>query len=143
MAELKTKPTSASVTDFLNTIADEQKRQDAFAVMALMSEVTGSEGKMWGSAIVGFGDTHYKYASGRENDWFLTGFSPRKQNLTLYISGGFEAHGDLLAKLGKHKIGGGCLYINKLKDVDLATLRTLIQRSVEQGAQAPEEGESV
>lgn len=132
MAELKTKATDASVTAFLDGIADEQKRQDAFAVMALMREVTGSEGKMWGTAIVGFGDTHYKYASGRENDWFLTGFSPRKQNLTLYITGGFDAHADLLAKLGKHKTGGGCLYISKLKDVDLATLRQLIQRSVVQ-----------
>ena len=134
MAEMKTKATAASVTAFLDTIADEQKRQDAFAVMDLMREVTGSEGKMWGNAIVGFGDTHYTYASGRENDWFLTGFSPRKQNLTLYITGGFDAHGDLLAKLGKHKIGGGCLYINKLKDVDLDTLRELIRRSVVQQA---------
>lgn len=132
MAELKTKATEASVTAFLDGIADEQKRHDAFAVMNLMHEVTGSEGKMWGSAIVGFGDTHYQYANGRKNDWFLTGFSPRKQNLTLYITGGFDAHGDLLAKLGKHKIGGGCLYINKLKDVDLATLRELIRRSVVQ-----------
>jgi len=132
MAELKTKATDASVAAFLAGIADEQKRQDAFVVMELMRAVTGSEGKMWGNAIVGFGDTHYKYASGREDDWFLTGFSPRKQNLTLYITGGFEAHGDLLAKLGKHKIGGGCLYINKLKEVDLATLRALIQRSVVQ-----------
>ena len=132
MAELKTKATDASVAAFLDAIVDEQKRQAAFTVMALMCEVTGSEGKMWGNAIVGFGDTHYKYASGRENDWFLTGFSPRKQNLTLYITGGFEAHGDLLAKLGKHKISGGCLHINKLKDVDLATLRELIQRSVVQ-----------
>lgn len=132
MADLKTKATDASVTAFLDGIADEQKRQDAFAVMELMRAVTGSEGKMWGNAIVGFGDTHYKYASGRENDWFLTGFSPRKQNLTLYITGGFDAHADLLAKLGKHKTSGGCLYISKLKDVDLATLCELIQRSVVQ-----------
>lgn len=135
MAELKTKPTGASVTAFLNGIADEQKRQDAFTVLELMREVTGSEGKMWGNAIIGFGDTHYKYASGREGDWFLTGFSPRKQNLTLYINGGFAAHSELLGKLGKHKIGSGCLYINKLKDVDLVTLRELVRRSVVQTTQ--------
>jgi hypothetical protein len=134
MAELKTKPTGASVTEFLNGIADEQKRQDAFTILALMQEITGAPAKMWGSAIIGFGDSHYQYESGREGDWFLTGFSPRKQNLTLYINGGFDAHGELMKALGKHKIGKGCLYIHKLRDIDLDTLRELIRRSVEQAA---------
>ena len=130
MAELKTKVNDASVEAFLNQIEHETKRQDAFVVLDLMKAATGAEPKMWGSSIIGFGDSHYKYASGREGDWFLTGFSPRKQNLTLYISGGFDQVGDLLKALGKHKTGKGCLYINQLKEIDLATLRTLIQRSV-------------
>lgn len=130
MAELKTKVNDASVEAFLNQIEHETKRQDAFVVLDLMKAATGAEPKMWGSSIIGFGDSHYKYASGREGDWFLTGFSPRKQNLTLYISGGFDQVGDLLKALGKHKTGKGCLYINQLKEIDLATLRALIQRSV-------------
>lgn len=130
MAELKTKVNDASVEAFLNTIEDAKKRQDSFAVLELMKEVTGAEPKMWGSSIIGFGDTHYKYATGREGDWFLTGFSPRKQNLTLYIAGGFDEHAELMQTLGKHKIGKGCLYINKLSDIDQAKLRELIKRSV-------------
>ena len=130
MAELKTKVNDASVEAFLNTIEDAKKRQDSFTVLELMKEVTGAEPKMWGSSIIGFGDTHYKYATGREGDWFLTGFSPRKQNLTLYIAGGFDEHAELMQTLGKHKIGKGCLYINKLSDIDQAKLRELIKRSV-------------
>ncbi len=130
MAELKTQVNDASVEAFLNTIEDAQKRQDSFTVLELMKEVTGAEPKMWGSSIIGFGDTHYKYATGREGDWFLTGFSPRKQNLTIYISGGFAEHAELMQTLGKHKIGKGCLYINKLSDIDQAKLRELVKRSV-------------
>ena len=130
MAELKTQVNDASVEAFLNTIEDAKKRQDSFTVLELMKEVTGAEPKMWGSSIIGFGDTHYKYATGREGDWFLTGFSPRKQNLTLYIAGGFDEHAELMQTLGKHKIGKGCLYINKLSDIDQAKLRELIKRSV-------------
>ncbi len=132
MAELKTKVNDASVEEFLNTIADEQKRQDAFTILEMMKAATGAEPKLWGSSIIGFGDVHYKYESGREGDWFLTGFSPRKQNLTLYINGGFDSHAALLGALGKHKTGKGCLYINKLKDVDLETLQALVSQSIEQ-----------
>lgn len=131
MAELKTQKNAASVTDFLNSVADEQRRKDAFAVLALMREAAQAEPSMWGDGIVGFGSYHYKYASGQEGDWFPIGFSPRKQNLTLYIMGGFEQHADLLAKLGKHKLGKGCLYVNKLADVDLKVLKELITRNLE------------
>src|SRR3712207_263697 len=131
MTELKTQPTGQDVEQFLNGITDEQKRRDSFTILALMQEVTGAEPKMWGSSIVGFGDQHYKYASGREGDWFLTGFSPRKQNLTLYISGGFDRHAELLQALGKHSIGKGCLYIKRLADIDLAALKELVRQSVE------------
>jgi len=130
MAELKTKVNDASVEAFLNTIEDAKKRQDSFAILDLMREVTGAEPKMWGSSIIGFGDTHYKYADGREAAWFLTGFSPRKQNLTLYITGGFDEHTELMQSLGKHKIGKGCLYINKLSDIDQTKLRALVKRSI-------------
>ena len=101
MAENKTKPTEQSVADFLASIEDERKRADSHTIATLLQEVTGIEPKMWGN-IVGFGDLHYQYASGRQGDWFLTGFSPRKQNLTLYITGGFDQFPDLLEKLGKH-----------------------------------------
>ena len=131
MAELKTKLTDASVKDFLDGIADERKRQDSYAILAMMQEVTGVEAKMWGDSIVGFGSYHYKYASGRDGDWMLVGFSPRKHSLTLYIMSGFEQYDDLLQRLGKHSTGKGCLYIKKLQDVDLATLRELVRRSAE------------
>lgn len=130
MTENKTQKTAASVTDFLDNIPDQKKRQDCFTVLALMSEITGLEPKMWGASIVGFGDVHYKYASGREGDWFKVGFSPRKQNLTLYIMDGFPKYQELLGKLGKHKTGVSCLYINKLADIDLAVLREMISQSV-------------
>jgi len=131
MAELKTKKTAASVKDFLNSVPDERKRKDSFAILKLMQAVTGAKPAMWGPSIVGFGSYHYKYASGREADWPLAGFSPRKQNLTLYIMAGFDGYGELLGKLGKYKTGKACLYINKLEDVDLPTLRELVRRSVE------------
>ena len=130
MAELKTKQNDGSVEDFLNGIADERKRQDAFAILDLMRQVTQEEPKLWGSSIVGFGSCHYKYACGHEGDMCLTGFSPRKQSLTLYITSGFEQYGDLLQKLGKHKLGKACLYLNRLDDVHLPTLRELVRQSV-------------
>lgn len=130
MAEPKTQPTDQSVEDFLNAIPDEQKRADAFAVLKLMKQVTRAEPQMWGSSIVGFGRYRLKYASGREGDWPLAAFSPRKQNLTLYIMAGFEGYADLLKKLGKFKTGKACLYVNKLADVDLPTLKELVKQSV-------------
>ena len=131
MAELKTKENETSVEAFLNGIEDEQRRKDCQAVAKMMQQVTKAKPKMWGSAIVGFGNYHYKYASGREGDWMLVAFSPRKQNLTLYITAGFDGREDLMMKLGKHKTGKGCLYINKLSDIDTTVLKTLIQKSVE------------
>src|SRR4030067_2357499 len=128
--ELKTKINDASVEGFLNSVTDQQKRKDCFEILRLMKQVTKEAPKMWGSSIVGFGSYHYKGASGREGDWLLTGFSPRKENLTLYIMGGFDQHQDLLKKLGKHKTSGGCLYIKKLDDVDKEVLKELVAESV-------------
>lgn len=130
MAELKTKPNDASVEAFLNGITDARKRRDALALLTLMREVTQSEPVMWGSSIVGFGSYHYKYESGREGDWFITGFSPRKQDLTVYIMQGFERFGALMRKLGKYKTGKSCLYIKTLDDIDLSTLRELVAQAV-------------
>ena len=130
MAELKTKETTASVSAFLNQIADEGRRKDCFAVVDIMRAVTKEEPKMWGSGIVGFGLYHYKYESGREGDWMITGFSPRKGDLTLYISGVFDKFPDLMKNLGKYKTGKGCLYIKKLTDVDVKILRKLVTESV-------------
>jgi hypothetical protein len=130
MTELKTKVNDASVEGFLNSVKDEQTREDCFEILKIMKQVTREEPKMWGASIVGFGSYHYKDASGREGDWMLTGFSPRKQNLTLYLMGGFDAQADLLKKLGKHKTSVGCLYIKKLADVDKKVLKELIKNSV-------------
>ncbi|WP_224247483.1 DUF1801 domain-containing protein [Hyalangium gracile] len=129
-AELKTKKTEASVEDFLAEVAPEKKRQDAIALCELMKKVTKLEPKMWGSSIVGFGTYHYTYDSGHEGDMCLVGFSPRKANLTLYIMPGFEDYKELLGKLGKHKTGKGCLYINTLDDVDVPTLSKIIKNTV-------------
>ena len=131
VAELKTKKNDSSVEDFINDVEDDKKRADSFAIIRLMQEVTGEEPAMWGDSIVGFGSYTYKYASGRTGDWMLTGFSPRKQNLTLYIISGFEQYDKLLIKLGKFKLGKSCLYIKKLEDVDLDVLRELIRQSVQ------------
>lgn len=133
MAELKTKQTDKSVEKFLNAIPDENRRRDCFTIMKLMKQATKSEPKMWGSSIVGFGQYHYKSESGREGDWFLTGFSPRKQNLTLYLMlmGGMSPHSELLKRLGKHKTAKSCLYINSLDDIDMPTLKALVKNSVE------------
>ena len=129
MAENKTVPTDQSVEQFLNGITDEQKRQDSFALVELMREVTGMDPQMWGSSIVGFGSYHYKYASGREGDTMLVGFSPRKQNLTIYNMGGIDPDDERFKKLGKHTNGKGCLYIKRLDDVDLPTLKSLVAAS--------------
>lgn len=130
MAENKTKPTTVSVTKYMSSIQDEQKRRDARKVAAMMREATGSRARMWGSNIVGFGQYHYKYASGREGDFMITGFSPRKQALTLYIIPGFGHFKPLMSKLGKYKTGKSCLYIKRLSDVDEITLKRLIESSV-------------
>jgi hypothetical protein len=129
MAENKTVPTDQSVEQFLNTIEDEQKRTDSFTLLTLMREVTGMEPRMWGSSIVGFGAYHYRYESGREGDSILAGFSPRKQNLTIYSMGGVDPDDELFKKLGKYTTGKGCLYIKRLGDVDLAVLKRLIEAS--------------
>jgi len=131
MAELKTQESDASVDDYLNSVEDEKKRDASFKVKALMEEVTGEEARMWGDSIVGFGRYKYKYASGREGEWMITGFAPRKRNLTLYIMSGFDEYDDLLAKLGKHSTGKSCLYINKLEDIDMDVLRELVAKSVQ------------
>ena len=130
MAELKTSPTDKSVETFLESVPDERKRRDCFTVLELMRKVTKSEPRMWGPSIVGFGSYHYRYASGREGDWMLTGFSPRKQNLTLYIMTGFDEAEELMARLGKHTTGKSCLYLKRLDDVHLPTLEKLIRGSV-------------
>lgn len=127
MAELKTKKNDRDVEAFLQSVEHDKRREDSFKVLELMKRITGQEAKMWGASIVGFGSYHYKYPSGREGDWFITGFSPRKQSLTLYIMPGFERFGEYLEQLGKYRTGKGCLYINKLEDVDLGVLEELIQ----------------
>ncbi len=131
MSENKTRPTDQNVTDFLNSVDHETRREDSFALLEMMEKVTGEDAVMWGSSIVGFGSHHYKYESGREGDMPLIGFSPRKQSITLYIMPGFDDYEEMLAELGKHKIGKACLYVNKLADVDDNVLRRLIKRSYE------------
>jgi len=131
MSEVKTKPNKDSVMDFLNAVENEKKREDCFRILDLMKEVTGEEPRMWTGGIVGFGSYHYKYKSGREGDWFVTGFSPRKQNLTMYIMAGFAKYDELMSKLGKYKTGVSCLYIKKLEDVDQDVLVELVTQSVE------------
>ncbi|MAU01245.1 MAG: hypothetical protein CL608_29220 [Anaerolineaceae bacterium] len=131
MSENKTRPTDQSVLDFLNKVDHKTRREDGLALLEMMTEITGEEAVLWGSSIVGFGSYHYKYESGREGDMPLVGFSPRKQSMTLYIMPGFDAYEDMLAELGKHKLGKACLYINKLADVDDDVLRSLIKSSYE------------
>ena len=130
MADNNTQPTKASVTEFIKAIDDPQKRADARKVAAMMRKATGKRAKMWGSSIVGYGTYHYKYASGREGDFMMAGFSPRKQALTVYIMAGFSKYGALMKKLGKYKTGKSCLYIKRLSDVDEAVLQQLIEESV-------------
>jgi Domain of unknown function (DU1801) len=130
MAELKTKRSEASVDDFLDAIKDEQVREDCRTIADIMQKATKAKPQMWGTSIVGFGSYHYKYASGREGDWMLTAFSPRKQNITLYVYGGFEGYDELMARLGKHSCGKACIYIKRLSDVHFPTLKKLINASV-------------
>ena len=128
-AENKTKPTKSSVTAFLNKIQNKQLQDDCFAILEMMQKVSKTEPVMWGSAIIGFGTYHYVYKSGREGDTLIIGFSPRKQNISIYLMGGLNKVEEELSKLGKYKTGKGCLYIKRLEDIDLPTLRTLIQQS--------------
>ena len=131
MAENKTQPTKESVAKFLKSIEDENRRKDSLTVAKLMEEITGEKPVLWGTSIVGFGTYRYKGASGREGDWMLTGFSPRKQNLTLYLMGGFAQHTELMEKLGKYTTSSGsCLYIKRLDDIHLPTLKKLVRESV-------------
>src|SRR5262245_55240842 len=131
MAELKTKPTGASVDAFLSSIPAEGRRKDCTIVSRMMSRATDSKPRMWGSSIVGFGAHHYTGSNGKSVEWFQAGFSPRKANLTLYLMSGFAGKDSLLGKLGKHTTGASCLYIKKLDDVDLDVLNALIEKSVQ------------
>ncbi len=124
MSQNKTQPTKESVEVFLNSIENETRRLDSLVILELMKKITGELPVLWGSSLIGFGKVHYKYKSGREGDWFHVGFSPRKQSLTIYIIPGFDMN-----KLGKYKTGKGCLYINKLTDIDMDVLTTLITKS--------------
>lgn len=130
MSEPKTIPNNQSVNDFISTIENDVKRQDCLTLIEIMTRLTGETPKMWGDSIVGFGTYHYKYQSGREGDWFLTGFSPRKANLTVYTMSGFDGAESLLEKIGKHKKSVSCLYVKKLADVDIDVLEKLIVRSI-------------
>ncbi|MFO0781084.1 MAG: DUF1801 domain-containing protein [Candidatus Gracilibacteria bacterium] len=134
MAELKTKKTKESPVKFVAAVENEEKRKDSQELLKIFSEVTGEKPAMWGTSIIGFGQYHYKSErSSQEGDWPLTGFSPRKQNITVYIMGGFKSCGDLLKKLGKHKISGGsCLYINRLRDIDIPTLKKIIRNGYDE-----------
>lgn len=131
MAELKTQENDQSVNAFLQRVEDEKRRRDCYTVLEIMSEAAGAGPRMWGDSIVGFGKYRYKYASGREGDWMLVGFSPRKDNLTLYIMAGFDQYDDLLARLGKFKNGKSCLYVKKLEDINLEVLKELARQSIE------------
>ncbi len=130
LAEIKTKPTAASVEDFIANIDDEQKRNDSFVLLEMMKKATGEDPVLWSNSIIGFGNKRYKSAAtGREVDWLQIGFSPRKANLSLYLSVNMEEHAPSLEKLGKHKTGVGCLYINKLADIDMKILKGMIETS--------------
>ena len=132
LAVIKTQPTSSSVEDFINSIPDEQKRKDSQVILAMMEKATNKKPKMWGTSIIGYGNKRYKSPStDREVDWFIIGFSPRKANLTLYLLD-MQRYVDSLNKLGKHKTGGGCLYINKLSDIDIKILEKMIAEAVKQ-----------
>ena len=131
LADIKTKETESSVEDFINSIADEQKRKDSFAILKMMQKATKDDPKMWGSSIIGFGNLRYKSPkTGREVEWFKIGFSPRKANISLYLTMDIQAHAPLLKQLGKHKTGVGCLYINRLEDVDVKVMQEMINASV-------------
>lgn len=131
MAELKTKLNDGSVDDYLNLISDPKKKEDCYHILNMMKELTGEEPKMWGDSIIGFGVYHYVYASGSKGDWPIVGFSPRKQNITLYIMSGFTQNEELLSKLGKFKTGKSCLYIKKIEDINQDLLKKLITESID------------
>ncbi len=131
MAENKTQRNDGDVLAYLESVENKRRREDSLVLLKIMEEATGEPAEMWGTSIVGFGSYHYRYESGREGDMMLTGFAPRKAALSLYIMGGHERYDELMAKLGKHRTGSSCVYINKLADVDLAVLRELIAESVE------------
>ncbi|SFR47135.1 protein of unknown function (DU1801) [Yoonia tamlensis] len=131
MAENKTQPTVQSVTEFIASVEPQRRRDDATVLNALFQEITGWQPRLWGPAIVGYGQYHYKYESGREGDFLATGFSPRKANMVLYIMPGYADFGDILARLGKHKLGKSCLYINKLDDVDLDVVAEIIRAGLD------------
>ena len=130
MSELKTRPGDGDIERFLASVPSDKRRDDCRVVMDIMAKSTGAPPVLWGPSIIGFGTHHYVYASGREGDWMLTGLSPRKQSLVVYIMTGFPRHEDLMAKLGKYKTGKSCLYINKLEDIHLPTFKKLIKQSV-------------
>lgn len=137
MSTLKTRVNDASVEDFINSVEDETKKNDSFVLLKMHTKITGEKAKMWGSSIIGFGQYHYKSKrSTQEGDWPLAAFSPRKQNLTLYFMPGFDSYTELLSKLGKHKTSKGCLYINKLSDVDQTVLEKLIAKSYKDAQKA-------
>tara|TARA_R110000751_G_scaffold77876_2_gene156970 strand:- start:303 stop:725 length:423 start_codon:yes stop_codon:yes gene_type:complete len=131
MAANKTQPTSNSVIDYLNTVDNNKRREDAFVLLDLFDNIMSEKAVLWGESLIGYGEYHYKYESGREGDFFLTGFSPRKQNLSIYIMPGFKKYTHLLTKLGKHKAGAACLYINKIEDIDITILKQLIKESAD------------
>lgn len=131
MSEVKTKPTKESVHSFINSFESSEKRNDCFAILKMMQEITGEEPRMWGSSIIGFGQYHYQYKSGREGNWPLTGFSPRKNTLSLYLMNGLKHYEAQLAELGRHKTGKACLYIKNLSDINQSVLEEMIRSSVE------------
>ncbi|MCY3969328.1 MAG: DUF1801 domain-containing protein [Acidobacteria bacterium] len=131
MSALKTQLNDANVEEFLAAVKNDRRREDSFIVLELMKRVTGEKPRMWGTSIVGFGSYHYRYASGREGDWPRIGFSPRKQSLTIYVMPGFSNYDDLLSRLGKHRTGKSCLYVNKLADVDMDVLEQLMRSSLD------------
>tara|TARA_B110000858_G_scaffold3502_1_gene4054 strand:- start:24742 stop:25164 length:423 start_codon:yes stop_codon:yes gene_type:complete len=126
----KTQKTTASPEAFLQTVEPKPKREDCLTLLSLMTDITGQQAKMWGPAIIGFGDYHYKYDSGREGDFFRTGFAPRAQNLTVYIMPGYQDFSEELSRLGKHKLGKSCLYIKRLADIDQIVLREIIEKGL-------------
>ncbi len=129
MTEIKTKPTKIHVDRVINIVENELVQNDCRTLVKIMSDITGEVPRMWGTNIIGFGKYHYVYESGREGDWFIMGFSPRKQNLTLYIMSGFKEYDSLLSKLGKYKLGKSCLYIKKLSDIDIEVLKKILRHS--------------
>lgn len=131
MAKLKTNKNDNDIVEFLNGVDNEERRKHCFKLLELFEQWTRETPKMWGTSIIGFGSYHYKYDSGREGDWFLTGFSPRKQNLTVYITAGFSQYGEIMQDLGKYKMAKSCLYVKRLSDIDLGKLKALVEKSVD------------